>query len=370
METTSVIPRIPVELCETIVDFYSQTPSVLINCSLVCRAWVPSTRRHLFSLIHVHDMNISLFFQLLQSPLCTISPSSIRGVQLTMFTQSLAVPSWLDDVLARSQSFKRVKTLMLDPNSLAWDSKSIVSAFSGITHLEFRDARLQSRDQFAEITHFVNQFPSLESLSLKGFHWYSGSMGYADNTLPPPPGLRALDSQVIQVQGILHWLRRAKNFTELDIRIEYGLFVLPFKECINHLSDTLTCLAVELTIDSWNKFSNLVNLSELKALRSLCLSLARYMGEEDTESDVLLYLSRIRDSSLQDIKIVLAIVPSGSWLTSVDDIFSGPHFSHLLSLEILTPKPFEGPEKRADEVMPKCSGLNILTLRQGGHLTQ
>ncbi|EKM54075.1 uncharacterized protein PHACADRAFT_96476 [Phanerochaete carnosa HHB-10118-sp] len=42
-------PRFPQELCDLVIDHLHDEPAALKACSLVCRAWFPSTDLYLFS---------------------------------------------------------------------------------------------------------------------------------------------------------------------------------------------------------------------------------------------------------------------------------------------------------------------------------
>ncbi|KAG7447428.1 uncharacterized protein BT62DRAFT_892499 [Guyanagaster necrorhizus] len=41
-------PRFPPELCDRFIDFLHDDRKALKECSLVCRAWIPASRFHLF----------------------------------------------------------------------------------------------------------------------------------------------------------------------------------------------------------------------------------------------------------------------------------------------------------------------------------
>ncbi|KAJ6550333.1 hypothetical protein B0H19DRAFT_887549, partial [Mycena capillaripes] len=56
---------IPPELTDHMIDFLWNSQSDLCACSLVCRQWLPSTRRHLFESVTIHPDD--RFLTLLQS---------------------------------------------------------------------------------------------------------------------------------------------------------------------------------------------------------------------------------------------------------------------------------------------------------------
>ncbi|KAK0457069.1 uncharacterized protein EV420DRAFT_538467 [Desarmillaria tabescens] len=82
------VPRdcvLPQELCEVIIHFCHSDRETLLACSLVCRAWVPSSRSLLWTRVHSGD-HVREFVKLLQSPENTISPY-IQSIWLEMYTK-------------------------------------------------------------------------------------------------------------------------------------------------------------------------------------------------------------------------------------------------------------------------------------------
>ncbi|KAJ7205660.1 hypothetical protein C8J57DRAFT_369475 [Mycena rebaudengoi] len=67
--------RVPQELADTIVDTLHDNTHALTQCSLVCRAWVSSTRYHLFSHVDLaYEKKLSPFLEILAADLCTVIP--------------------------------------------------------------------------------------------------------------------------------------------------------------------------------------------------------------------------------------------------------------------------------------------------------
>jgi len=66
-------PVLSPELIDVIVDFAHDDRSFLLNCSLVSSAFLPSSRFHLFEQLHLRHSQLAEFFDLLESPLSTIT---------------------------------------------------------------------------------------------------------------------------------------------------------------------------------------------------------------------------------------------------------------------------------------------------------
>ncbi len=77
---------LPTELCNLIIDHLHDSKPSLFACSLVCRAWVPECRFHLFHKVVLYRDTADLFFQLFESPHATISSAHTRGLDVAQNT--------------------------------------------------------------------------------------------------------------------------------------------------------------------------------------------------------------------------------------------------------------------------------------------
>jgi hypothetical protein len=66
-------PVLSPELIDVIVDFSHNDRKVLLNCGLVSGVFLLSSRFHLFEQLHLRHSQWTFFFNLLESPLCTIT---------------------------------------------------------------------------------------------------------------------------------------------------------------------------------------------------------------------------------------------------------------------------------------------------------
>jgi hypothetical protein len=67
--------HLPPELTDKIIDLLRADRATLASCSLVCRSWVPSSRRHLFLQVFITPENSSCVLELLSSTRCTFASS-------------------------------------------------------------------------------------------------------------------------------------------------------------------------------------------------------------------------------------------------------------------------------------------------------
>jgi hypothetical protein len=79
--SAGVLQRVSVELIDWVLDFLHDDFDTLKNCSLVCKAWLPTTRLHLFESVVVSGWKAGEFFLLISSPHSRLS-SVIRSFHI------------------------------------------------------------------------------------------------------------------------------------------------------------------------------------------------------------------------------------------------------------------------------------------------
>ncbi|KAJ7592651.1 hypothetical protein C8J56DRAFT_1127049 [Mycena floridula] len=109
----STASRIPPELSDTIIDFCDDLKTIGV-CGMVCTAWLPRSRLHLFSTVQLWPWRISAFTELFASPSCTlmhyISRIEMNDSQTRMqrpgmpFARAITLP--LLSKLIRVESFR------------------------------------------------------------------------------------------------------------------------------------------------------------------------------------------------------------------------------------------------------------------------
>jgi hypothetical protein len=117
-----IILRLPPELIDIIVGLLRPDQRSIATCALVCRSWVPASRRHIFSEICV------CWFDVLSSPLCTVD-SAVQHLVVDTFENEDYFPT-------------------------------LSSRLSNVTRITFRVLRFSSRTTLGPL------FQQLESLAL------------------------------------------------------------------------------------------------------------------------------------------------------------------------------------------------------------
>jgi hypothetical protein len=213
------MPAIPIELVDIIVSFLPPIPFIckkndldkiaaahVGKCGLVCRAWVPSSRRVLFYRINVRLVTAYRFAKLFQRPQCITFLPFIRELE---FRDSIAQHSWMATVLP-----KIVKHLPSSIRSLVFEGRWVGFAvgalvppsLGGITHFELVgpwEVRL------SDALKCIASFPMLEELKV----WLSHSLDGAALPNPgvqPPETLRSLNLKGLATEPLLVWIQESR----------------------------------------------------------------------------------------------------------------------------------------------------------------
>ncbi|KAK0437684.1 hypothetical protein EV421DRAFT_1007263 [Armillaria borealis] len=140
------------ELIDTIIDYvasayryHHMTRSLLSSCSLVCRAWLPRSRYHLFKAITLSSDNHPSFMRLITCPNCSFL-GSIRRLTL------IETP---DNDLGNLLLHQTLHTV--DP-----------SIFSNIKWLHIHNATFDfmSEEDFSQVLTALSSFTSITHLDL------------------------------------------------------------------------------------------------------------------------------------------------------------------------------------------------------------
>ena len=197
-------------------------------CALVCRAWVLSTRYHLFGDV---EIRVSTYNQItgrfsalighLDHPLCTFAPS-VRKLFISTSTKVSGPmplylpPNWADPLIPYLPKLISVTTLFaheIGRPLYGWKPLFNSTPFvTQITHLSLNSPEFVT---FEDCMATVHSFPSLEILE------YIPHSLYDQGTLPslpafsgsPPPSLRTLhvESFSPNTQLIWQWFHRSQT---------------------------------------------------------------------------------------------------------------------------------------------------------------
>jgi hypothetical protein len=215
---------IPQEMVDEFIGHLYDDRRVLKTCALVCRAWVPSSRYHLFSSLRLSPSSYGLSFRRLighlDHPLCTFA-SSVRKISIIAYTVGGSpIPFRLDPLIPHLAKLSSVKFLISDEiagqdtNSF-WQALLKSPSFTPqITHLTLHNPLFESFEKCMETIH---SFPSLVHL-VCDFRRQSDDKWTQD--LPAfsgslPPTLRALGITLslhpVWNQLMWQWLHRSQT---------------------------------------------------------------------------------------------------------------------------------------------------------------
>ena len=164
----SIVATMPQEMIDAIAShLYADGDwRSLGSFGLVQKAWLPSSRRYLFSDVSLNSSNVDAFLEILTAPDCIVAPY-VGRLELKQEHGKL-----LNKFLPYGQPLNAVKALVIE--ELRWEDlipeaeEILLSGFGGVTHLELDKPKFDSFNQFAN---FVTEFSSLELLSLTRGDW-------------------------------------------------------------------------------------------------------------------------------------------------------------------------------------------------------
>jgi hypothetical protein len=142
--------NLPGELIDAIVNTLLPDSQAIKSSSLICRAWVPWTRRRLFSHVLLHHKNFSRFLRLLRAPHCTFPPH-VRRLPIfwwqsdyffrTLWHECKTFLDWLDSTNHDDKFSHKVKRVVSNMNFFDRGPYNVVPRlvclFPALEHLEF-----------------------------------------------------------------------------------------------------------------------------------------------------------------------------------------------------------------------------------------
>lgn len=160
-----VVPFIPLELVEEIIDTLGGDTNSLLSCSTVSVSWLHRSRRHLFSAIKLHSLS---GFQLWFGNGLGACSAHVRDLDLAQ-TDALKwmVPDTLEGISTEFTSFHNVQSLSLAGLDLTlFDENSLTHYFG---HLSDCLTSLSIKGLTAHpdaLLFFICMFPKLDNLKL------------------------------------------------------------------------------------------------------------------------------------------------------------------------------------------------------------
>jgi hypothetical protein len=157
--------RIAPEITDWIIDFLHNDRPTLEACSLICKAWLPARRFHLFSTFSLNGFEATAAkLHALKLPLSTL-PKCVRYTTIDGCWQSA------EGLLFAVFQFQVLRSLKLrnfrfPPMQVAITIP--LPLLNSLTALEIIDARFTTCRQLLDV---INAFQSLDSIAFTGMVW-------------------------------------------------------------------------------------------------------------------------------------------------------------------------------------------------------
>lgn len=169
---------LPPEIFDEAIDHLWDDPKSLEACSLTCRAWVPSSRLHLFRTVRVRNTEDCTSLSLLLES----SPVIARCVRkLTICAEyagfdadgrGMEDDAWVNEASGLLKKLTRVNSLAL--SRVAWSSLhsetklAFAELFKTVKYLFLFEVRF---DASGDVLDFLSAFPELNELYFHGVSW-------------------------------------------------------------------------------------------------------------------------------------------------------------------------------------------------------
>ncbi|KAF9459765.1 hypothetical protein BDZ94DRAFT_1312142 [Collybia nuda] len=207
--------NIPSEVYDVIIDHLHDDLNALLECSIVCRAWLPTTRLHLFREIRFNALALPASFSaMLYSPGSTVSPSHIKKITINLWECRDQLNKeeflWASSITSlRLHDIRFSSELWEDSSDTDYDYASQIEAlkhiFSHIKCLNLSDGYFNTPSLLLELT---ESFPSVHNLTLRQL--YFDAIEWPGHAGPHrlPTGLHTLDvSSGIRLYDLEHIIR-------------------------------------------------------------------------------------------------------------------------------------------------------------------
>jgi hypothetical protein len=335
-----MLATFPAELIDAITEYLRHDVHALANCSLVCRAWLPWGRAHLFNLV---DLSVKLrrvdaFLSLLRSP----NPTFLHCVRWLKVRDGLLSyeVAWVEQALPLLQKLENVETLGVW--QLSWDSlggearNALLHGFMRVSTLEIRNSHFATDEQ---IINFITAFPLLRNLSINVVRW-SATVPWSDAAFAkfPPPHLETLSLGSCPKQHILEWLMSGNNSPKSNTIYFHsilsgegyfiGRYLVSLGPSLQHLRLEFGGLSYDEIGAVVDQYIKLLHNTELRSLTlDSQLSMTRTWGW------VLGILNQIASPHIQHISMKMLLshpyaIKSFDW-SAMEQTLLQPHFLGL-----------------------------------------
>jgi hypothetical protein len=259
----SISPRrtyLPPELTDKIINLLHTNRLTLALCSLVCRSWVPASRRHLFSQVLVTPENNSRVLELLSSTRCTFA-SSVNHLVLIEIDQF----SNLSGITSR---LSHVKELALCDSKLAGEAvfppPTSAPFLCDLETLELGNIDVNSRAALIAILYHSPRLRTIScfsvcispSLSLHAEHDLQSLVNDRNKLTPELENLILHNSPTLLLYLMANWIKATPRLVMLDLDPHsYAQLVHPTEALLAVVGPTLQDLHTSSDMDTLREFA-------------------------------------------------------------------------------------------------------------------
>jgi hypothetical protein len=376
---------VPIELIDEVISYIRDDHFTLQSCSLVCKAWIPLSRQHLFYSISLDHSNISEFIALLELG----SGSSVGPlVQHLRIHRRGRDPVWVAEAVPILSSYLHPASLELCLHNSVLPQGGLGGGFYKAEPLQIEDLTVfhnafrqvvhlnlsMVSDSFAEGAELLASFPLLETLDLRR-DWYRWSRAHVSyDTMFLPNSLRSISTSYGYYMNFFQWLFNQPHPPRLSsLSLASNKVTASISSYIQSLGATLHHLSFHPNFPGNSEMYRIgqgrrlprdhIDLTHNPALRSITL----HPGEEVILT-ALQVLSQIRSNDMEKVAIIVTLPllkpfdgdPNADlperW-AELDDLFSTSRFSKLREVIISIPNySFHDIER----LLPLCKIREIL----------
>lgn len=213
---------VPSELTDAVIDHVQLDKQSLANCSVVCRAWLPRSRHHLFDRIHLSPESFIRWFDpKFGSPLAVIAPYVrilLLHDGLTAGPSTMSCPKASNDMLSQLSIFTALESLhILNHCGILEATEDVRNRFlSGFVFLKTLRIRHFGVQPLNQIVTIPAACPNLEIFSLD---FVCGLPSMEERLSSPimPSHLRNLRLSMCDKGSVLDWLLSAQIVPPVEV---------------------------------------------------------------------------------------------------------------------------------------------------------
>lgn len=260
-ESPQLITILPLEVADIITDFLFDDKIALANMSLVCRAFLPSARLHLFETL---TLSTDQFWEgcRIRDPEIVDTFTSfaplVHHLEFLSYERNWELESWARVFLPFLSIFKGVTSLSLP--YFPWIHmpveirSELFTCFSGVLELFIICGYFSHT---ADIVWLTLQFPLLEHLYFEKTEWDEDSIGYGLTTVIPSDAQAFSNLSSLTISGdmesVIYWilsLERMPSLRTLYVTTLADSGWEPVGQFIRALAPTLKHLTLEFLMDT------------------------------------------------------------------------------------------------------------------------